>query len=246
MALLLALVAVFSSPVSYYLEIRQYGAAITGAVVMLLFFGYLIRFFCTGRLGIARKGPLKYPFLAYLSVLAVSCVYGLAVSNSAVLIAGDMLQLSELAIFYFLTLAFVKDADEARLFLRYSFFIVIISALVQLMLSYSGLLEENYLFVEGVRTYRIDNDIIPVVFIMLVAFYVDAGKKNRAWLGCALLAAFALLILTYTRSYWLGAAAGMLYIMARKGRRFMMRLSLALIVAAAVLILRPFTAVELA
>lgn len=211
---------VLNSPFNCEVEYRKVSAYITAACVLLSCFVFIITALYNCRFH-PVKATINTPMMLFFIILLVSFFHGVALSNNFVYALGDLFQFGEM-VFFYLLITFVMTDNDIYAALRSGLIVVILSSIVQYALNYAGMFSDLYLAIDDVATRKVDNDLIPVAFIMLIVFYLNADLAGKKTLAIPMVLMSFCLILTYTRSYWFGVVAGLIYVVIKRMKNIWM------------------------
>jgi len=220
---LTAILIFMTSPLSLVLSL-QWSAFISGFLLVGAYLAFVVR---TPRLAMTSD-PLFVPVALFASYGILSAAYGLLLGNEIGYLLGDCFQIIEFAAVYFLVAQLVADRGRVYFLLKVLLVSILITVLVELTLFVLGPAAGDLLpswdgsFISGelVRTIDIDATILFAVLINL--YPVATTRRQRLWIGLALLPTVANIALSLSRGLWLCAfvsAVVTAVLLARKARK---------------------------
>jgi O-antigen ligase len=158
--------------------------------------------------------PLDVPIYAFSVLLFGSAFHGMLRNNEILYIIGDLFQALEFCIFFVLTTIAIRNKKQIELLLWGILISSIATSLLEIMMIFTG----------SARRVRIDSAVIPRIgncigfflaleFPVLVCLYMYLGNKKHKLPLATLISLFGLtLILTFTRTLWIGAFTALLFV----------------------------------
>jgi hypothetical protein len=193
-----------TSPLSLVLSL-QWSALVSAFLLGGACLGFALR----TPLQAIRRDPMFLSIGIFTAYGLFSAVYGVFLGNELGYLLGDCFQVIEFAAVYFLVVQLVSDAAKIYLLLRVLFVSMMITVLVELVLSALGPAAGNLLpswdgsYIAGSLSRTIDID-ATILFAVLINLYpVAALRKLRLWIGLALILIVANIALSLSRGLWL-------------------------------------------
>ena len=153
--------------------------------------------------------PLFLPIAIFTAFGLLSAVYGLFLGNEVGYLLGDCFQIIEFAAVYFLAAQLLNDAKKIIQFLRVLLVSMMITVFVELTLFALGPSAGNLLpswdgsYISGTLVRTIDID-ATILFAVLINLYpVAVSRRQRLWIGLALIPTVANIALSLSRGLWL-------------------------------------------
>jgi hypothetical protein len=161
---------------------------------------------------VLSDNPVAVPLWAYATYTIFSALLGLGRGNALSYVAGDLLPLLELVVFYFLGLNLLRDAPALRRLTAWAAGSLVITGLIRLALA--PRLEHGF----GVTGVLVGGHYLPRLFLLqpyafllpvalAIAISGPSRRMRLAAAGAALLFA-ALVVVSFERALWVAAAIG--------------------------------------
>jgi O-antigen ligase len=176
------------------------------------------------------RDPLFLPVGIFALYGIGSGIYGLLVGNEISYVLGDCFQIIEFAAVYFLVAQLLNNFDKVRMILKLLLVSILMTIFLELALFALGPDAGNLLpswdgsFIAGsiVRTIDID---ATILFAVLINLYPAASsRRQRLWIGLALIPTGANIALSLSRGLWLCTLAAALVSLILQSRKLRMRL----------------------
>jgi O-antigen ligase len=198
------------SPITFILD-PNYSAAIVSLLIVNCFVGIVL---VSGFKLSFQLGSLRLPLLLG-SVAAFGAVYGIAQGNRASVVLGDLYQVVEFALLFFLTQMLVKTEQQFRTMANVVIGSIIATSVLQIADAALGASYLPHLNQPGVDVARTINLNAPIAFVTLLATL--ASTKNKKWVlaGIGILAVN--LVWSFTRGLWLAAFASAVFLLIIQG-----------------------------
>lgn len=220
----LVVVLIFvTSPVTLVLS-PQWSAFISAALLGGAFLGFTVR---TSWRTISSD-PLFLPVVVFALYGLVSATYGLLAGNQIGYVLGDSFQIIEFASVYFLVTQLINDSVKVNLVLKLLLGSMLFTVLAELTLFTLGPGAGDLLpswdgsFISGSLVRTIDID-ATILFAVLINLYPAAvSRRQRRWIGVALIPTIANIALSLSRGLWLCVLAAAIFsgvLLVRTGRR---------------------------
>jgi O-antigen ligase len=155
------------------------------------------------------RDPLFLPVGVFTACGVISGAYGLLLGNEIGYVLGDCFQIIEFAAVYFLVAQLFNDFDKVWTLLRVLLVSILTTILLELALFALGPGAGDLLpswegsFISGSLVRTIDID-ATILFAVLINLYPVAGsRRQRLWIGIALIPTVANIALSLSRGLWL-------------------------------------------
>ena len=173
------------------------------------------------------RDPLFLPVGVFAAYGVLSGFYGLLLGNEIGYVLGDCFQVVEFAAVYFLVAQLLNNYDEVQMLLKLLLVSILITILLELALfalgpSAGDLLPSWNGSESLVRTIDIDATILFAVLINL--YPAAASRRQRVWLGIALIPTVANIALSLSRGIWLCTLVAAIVSLVLQARNLRMRL----------------------
>lgn len=172
--------------------------------------GWLMKMWMQRTINVQRT-PLDYFFLGYIAAEVLSTAFAIYPQESLV----NMKRLFLIGLVY-LVAETVQSANRVKVLVGTVVVLGAVLSLVEIASLYVHPQERLHLF----QHYMTAGGIKMILILVVVPFVLhrDTPKRIRIWSAVALVPTFMALLLTYTRSAWLGFLAGMTVIGVVKNR----------------------------
>jgi O-antigen ligase len=198
------------SPIAFILD-PNYSAAIVSLLIANCFVGIVL---VSGFKLSFQPGSLRLPLLLG-SVAAFGAVYGIAQGNRASVVLGDLYQVVEFALLFFLTQVLVKTEQQFRTMANVVIGSIIATSVLQIadaVLGASYLPRLSQASVDVARTINLN---APIAFVVLLATLAFAKSKKWVLAGIGILSVN--LVWSFTRGLWLAAFSSVVFLLIIQG-----------------------------
>jgi O-antigen ligase len=173
------------------------------------------------------RDPLFLPVGVFAAYGTLSGFYGLLLGNEIGYVLGDCFQVVEFAAVYFLVAQLLNNYDKVQMLLKLLLVSILITILLELALfalgpSAGDLLPSWNGSESLVRTIDIDATILFAVLINL--YPAAASRRQRVWIGIALIPTVANIALSLSRGIWLCTLVAAIVSLVLQARNVRMRL----------------------
>jgi O-antigen ligase len=214
-----------TSPAPLLLSLQQ-----SALISAFLLGGAAVAFGLRTSIGSLSRDPMFLPVGLFAVYGIVSGVYGLLSGNEVGYVLGDCFQIIEFAAVYFLVAQLLNKYERVEALLKPLLVSILITILLELALFVLGPGAGNLLpswdgsFIAGslVRTIDIDATILFAVLINL--FPAAASRRQRMWIGIALIPTVANIALSLSRGLWLCTLVAAIMSLALQARNTRLRL----------------------